>query len=111
MTRDAWCVRCDGVTLADENGCVRCNRDDRSTSVKPQRRDIERAKGSQVRRASLAAQGHCINGSSHAKPTAGTKCDWCVAVHRYGLRAALDEMPVWIRPLNYKPRYRKEHTW
>lgn len=51
----------------------------------------DHAENSKLRRAELAERELCINGETHGAPWKKyIRCQWCVFVHRYGLRAVLD---------------------
>lgn len=63
----------------------------------------ERAKSRRVR---LAADRYCINGESHGKVAVGVRCDWCKAVHRYGLSVVIADPDAPRPPPGYVVRRR-----
>lgn len=89
--RDAWCVACDGVVAADEDGCIRCQ----GIAVVP--REEQRTLSTNEHAVSMRAlrkqrreSRQCINGALHPQPRKGEcRCDWCKDVHQRGLEAVL----------------------
>lgn len=66
------------------------------------------ALASRIRRKELKDQGDCINGAHHQKPTSGRRCEWCKAVHRYGIEVVIaDPAMQTYKPPNYRYVERK----
>lgn len=62
------------------------------------------------RRDRLRDEQKCINGRRHAPPEPGhDKCAWCIAVHKRGVLAVLEDPDAPPRPEGYVFRPRAHH--
>ncbi len=61
------------------------------------------------RRDDLTAKGLCLNGATHGPATRGRLCDWCRAVHTYGVLVVLADPGAPSPPPGYKFRPRGDN--